>query len=125
MKRRHLIKGIAASGLASVGIGSAAHTPAASAGDLSQYDHIRVVSGGETVDRIDATWEAVRVAEADLEEGQFLVTPDGSCTALCESRCPCYPCAYGCYDCCDPTNNVCSCCSEFDDPENHTCCSDC
>lgn len=113
MRRRQVLKTLAASSVTTVGAGTAAATRVGGATDVERVDALHVVSGGETVGTLpDPTWEDVRRVEAELDDDQQLVTPDGNCTAFCESNCPCYPCAYGCSNCCDPSNNVCSGCDD-------------
>lgn len=115
MKRRHVIKGVAAGGVMGVGLAGAAHEPAYTAGDVSQYEYLRIERDGETVGRIvDPTWETVQAVDADLDDDAALVTPDEECVAFCESNCPCYPCLVGCFNCCNPSENICDGCRDPD-----------
>ncbi|MFC7080120.1 hypothetical protein [Halorussus caseinilyticus] len=126
MKRRNLLKGIAASSVLGTGVTSAALEPGVQVKAIDQYDRLRIVSDGETVGTVESpTWEKVREVEATLDDDQTLVTPDDECTAFCASNCPCEPCAVGCFDCCNPDESICDCCSEFDNPDEVTCCEGC
>lgn len=113
MRRRDLIQGIAATGALGVGVvqGTSQQRPGTT--DVSSYDVLYVVEDGERVDTVETpTWETVREREAALGDQQRLVTPDGQCTAFCEINCPCFPCAYGCSNCCNPSENICSGCDD-------------
>ena len=113
MQRRQLLKTIAASSAIGIGAGPAAGRQVSGATDIEQHDALHVVSGGETVETLEnPTWNDVRRVETQLDDDQQLVTTDGECTAYCESNCPCYPCAYSCSSCCDPSNNICSGCDD-------------
>jgi hypothetical protein len=126
MKRRHVLKGIAAGSALNIGIGGASANPGARRVDVEQFDRLLVKDGNRVVDTVEnPTVETARDAEASLSDDQRLVTPNDDCYAFCESNCPCYPCAVGCFDCCNPEENICDCCSEVDDPDNTECCEGC
>ncbi|WP_135826022.1 solute carrier organic anion transporter [Halorussus ruber] len=126
MKRRNLLKGIAASSVLSTGLAGASSRPGAKPTAIDKYDRLRIVSDGKTVGTVEnPTWETVKEVETTLDDDQTLVTPDDECTAFCRSNCDCSPCAYGCYDCCDPADSICSCCSQVEDPDSTECCSGC
>lgn len=122
MRRRQVLKTLAASSVISIGAGTAAGKRIGGATDVRQFDALHVVSGGETVGTLsNPTWEDVRRVETELDDDQQLVTPDAECTAYCESNCPCYPCVYGCSNCCDPSNNICDDCGYDCDPTVEPC----
>lgn len=126
MKRRNLLKGIAASSFIGTSVASGSSKPGVKLGEVEQYDQLRVVDGRGTVRTIEnPTWEAVQNVEASLDDDQRLVTPDEDCVATCESNCPCKPCLVGCFDCCNPDESKCDCCSEFDNPDEVRCCEGC
>ena len=129
MKRRNLLKGVAASSVATtgaVGASGASLEPDVKLGTVEEYDRLRVVSDGETVDTVESpTWEKVKAAESNLDADQRLVSPDEDCVAACESNCPCKPCLVGCFNCCNPDESKCDCCSEFENPDEVACCEGC
>jgi len=126
MKRRTLLKGIAASSFIGTGAASANVEPGVKLGAVEEYDRLRIVDGDGTVDTVEnPTWETVQDVEATLDDDQRLVTPDEDCVATCEANCPCRPCLVGCFDCCNPEESKCSCCSEFEDPDEVRCCEGC
>lgn len=112
MKRRNLLKGIAASSVVGAGMASASADAGVKRRDVQQFDRLRIVRDGRTVGTVEGpTWDAVRDVQASLDEDQRLVTPDDTCVAFCESNCPCKPCMVGCFDCCNPAEDKCDNCS--------------
>lgn len=126
MKRRNILKGIAASSVVGTSVASASLEPGVKLGTVEKYDQLKIVKDGETVDTVESpTWEKVGEVEADLDSDQHLVSPDDECVAKCESNCTCTNCLVGCFDCCNPSENKCDCCSAFDNPDEVACCEGC
>lgn len=99
MKRRQILKGIAASGLVSVGAGTASGMQTASRISVGQLDALHVERNGETVAVVENPTQAeFDRLDAELAEDERLVTPDGCCASKCKYDCPtdCDCCAYQC-----------------------------
>lgn len=99
MKRRQLLKGIGASGAATVGIGTAAASNRAS--DLRATDDdlevLRVVRDGEVVETFDdPSVEDIGRIHSEMDTDDELVNQDDCCIAECRSDCCPYRCCmYG------------------------------
>ncbi|UPV74159.1 hypothetical protein M0R89_16665 [Halorussus limi] len=93
MKRRQLLKGVGASGVASLAVGSAAARRPNSRVTDDDLDVLRVVRDGDVV----RTFEDPSVEDLDriheqVEDDDRLVNQDDCCIAKCESDC----CAHRC-----------------------------
>lgn len=113
MKRRQLLKTIAAGGTATVGVGTAAGKRGTFRTSVQDFGVIHVVGDDEIVRTIeDPTWDDVRRLESGLDDSQQLVSPRGDCIVFCCDDCPwdCDQCACDCTSsCCDPDWNTCGC----------------
>lgn len=110
MKRRQVLKGIAAGSAMSVGVAGASR-PDPRVGDIEQYDAIHVRDGDEVVRTVEnPTWDDVKRLENEATTSQQVVTPDGSCSTFCCDNCSCSDCVCSCSNCCDPSAEICSCC---------------
>ncbi|USZ68249.1 hypothetical protein NGM10_00565 [Halorussus salilacus] len=128
MKRRQVLKGIAAGSALSLGIGGAAADSGARQVDISEFDRVLVKEGDRVVETVEApTWDDVKRLNSETTADQQVVTPDDDCVEFCRSNCSttCDSCAYGCFNCCNPEEEICSCCSEVDDPDSTECCEGC
>ena len=124
MKRRQLIKSVAA-GSALGFSGTASGRPVLL--DPEDFDELHVVREGERVRTVEnPTYDDFEQLHEEKAEDEQVVTPDDTCFPKCCQDCPstCDSCGCACY-CCDTSNNICDCCSEFDEPEQHTCCDYC
>ncbi|PSP76557.1 hypothetical protein BRC81_13165 [Halobacteriales archaeon QS_1_68_20] len=111
MKRRRVIRGIAATGAIGSTAGLAAGNQIGQPTDISAYDHLKVVRGDETVRTIDdPSWETVREVELELDEDEELVGPECHCVTYCCNECSCSDgcCACNCWCEC-PGENECTC----------------
>lgn len=113
MKRRRVLKTLAASSVATVGVGTAGARSVTPTSTLD-YDTLHVTRGDEIVDSVDdPSWADVRRLETDLADDQQLVSPTGSCITYCCEDCP-YTCSSGCAcgctsPCCDSEEETCGC----------------
>lgn len=113
MKRRQILKGIAAGSTASVGISGASAQEGPTVTDIEQYDRLYVLEEDTRVGTVEnPTWDDVKQVESELDDSQTLVTPDGQCSTFCCDQCSCSDCACGCSNCCDPDNEICSGCDD-------------
>ena len=95
MKRRQLLKGIGASGAASVAVGTAAASRRANNLQASDDDLevLRVVRGGEVVETFeDPSVEDIGRIHAQMDDDDELVNQDDCCVAECKSDCCPYRC---------------------------------
>lgn len=125
MKRRQLVKSVAAGSVLGLTTGIAGAEPVQV--DPEDLDAIHISRDGERVKTVEnPTREDFDQLHAEAGEDEQVVTPDDTCYPKCCQDCPatCSGCACACY-CCDTTHNVCTCCSQVDEPEQTTCCPDC
>ncbi|MFC4450408.1 hypothetical protein [Halorussus aquaticus] len=125
MKRRQLVKSVAAGSVLGLGSGIASAEPVLI--DPEDLDAIHVVRDGERVRTVEnPTMQEFDRLHDEISEDEQVVTPDGTCFPKCCQDCPpdCSSCGCACY-CCDTGSNICSCCSQVDNPEQTTCCPDC
>lgn len=101
MKRRQLLKGIGASGAATLAVGSAAaRRPSAGQVTDEELDVLRVVRDGEVVRTFeDPSVEDLDEIHAQVADDEQLVNQDDCCVAKCESDCCPYRCCLTGGDC--------------------------
>jgi len=102
MRRRQLLKGIGASGAATVGIGTAAASRQAS--NLRATDDdlevLRVVRDGEVVETFDdPSAEDIGRIQSEMDTDDELVNQDDCCIVDCRSDCCLYRCCLFAGDC--------------------------
>lgn len=112
MQRRQVIKGVAASGLVSVGAGVAAgqHTTPGGATGAADLDYVQVARDGAVVRTVADPSEAdLDRLFARLGDDESLVTPQECCYYECQSECAYCDYPPGCTDdcCCDYRDGSC------------------
>lgn len=124
MKRRNLLKGIAASGTLSMGVAGAAGKPNVHRADIEQVDRVFLKDGNRVIDTVEnPTWDDVKQLNSDATDDQQVVSSDDTCYEYCRSNCSMYcTCAYACDNCCNVQEEICDCCSQTTDTD---CCDGC
>ena len=103
MQRRKLLKTIAAGGLLSAGVGTAAGRPAANSGAISVDDlsAVHVTRDGEVVATLsNPSSPQVKRLFAEMGDDEGLVTPQKCCLYECKSQCAYCDYPPGCTDDC-------------------------
>lgn len=107
MKRRNLLRNVAASSAVAITAGTAAGRSSGRVADLTQLDQLHVVQNGDVVASVENPGrEDVRRLEATLGDGQHLASPEDDCFTYCCEDCPlhCDTCGCGCTDSCCSTD---------------------
>lgn len=112
MKRRDVIRSVAASGIVSIAAGTAAGLQTGPGGPMRapDLDSLRVVRDGDVVRTVVDPDEAqIDRLFDDLAENESLVTPEECCYYECKSQCAYCDYPPGCTDncCCDWRDDSC------------------